>query len=846
MLPAPVEPHRSLRSFLCSALIAGLVACSLSPIMVGAAEQKLSEPVKPSVPAAPAAIPVADIATRATELSNLLVTLTASAAAGANIGSIAKMLPDMSEKLDRQLAATTKTLDAEPSLDTLQSLQQDWQRRELATKGWLSQLTAQAIKLEEALTQLGDLQKTWGSTRAAAQETKAPDPILQQIDATLTAITVAQGKIQSERTALLELQSRVALEVTKCSTALTQIGQVQDKAVAGILAPDLPPIWQPKLWADALTALPQHMHSIAAADWSDIVTYLREPRDGAAVHGALFIILALVFAAARRKIDVFDKSGADASSVILVFEQPYAAALAMTLVAATSALFQVPTTVRQLLTVVALAPMLRLTRPMVSASVATVIYAFCFLFAVDALRQTFAGFGGIHVIGQAILAGETVAAIVVLFWMRRHYRQIILERAESSGLIVLKLGRVLLVILLLVALLAALAGYARLARLLTPGIFLGGVVALAMFACLRVSAGLVAVALRVWPLRSLQMVQHHRDLLERKIYRLLVWGAVFSGLFRYLNYLGLLDNVWSFGQALLTTKLERGTISISLGNVVEFSLTVWLAYLLSRFLRFVLQEDVYPRIDLAPGLSYATSSLLNYVILALGFVAGLGVLGVDFSKVSVLAGAFGVGIGFGLQSIVNNFVSGLILLFERPIHVGDTVDVGNNLQGTVRRIGIRASVIHTGAGADIIVPNSHLVTDRVTNWTLSDRLRRVDLPIGVNYGADPKKVIALLEQVARAHKDVLQEPAPRALFMAYGDSSINFELRVWPSHFNQAAQVKSDLASAVYDAVNAAGMSFPFPQREVRVLNDKEPKSNSDIVKLATKSSPHSDDDKSA
>jgi len=842
MLPALVEPHRSLRSFLCSALIAGLVACSLSPIIVGAAEQKSSESVKPPVPAAPAAIPLADIATRATELSNLLGTLTASAAAGANIGSIAKMLPDMSEKLDRQLAATTKILEAEPNLDTLQSLQQDWHRRELDTKGWLNQLTAQAIKLEAALTQLGDLQKTWVSTRAAAPETKAPDPILQQIDATLTAITAAQGKIQSERTALLELQSRVALEVTKCSTALTQIGQVQHKAVTGILAPDLPPIWQPELWADALTALPQHVHSIAAADWSDIVTYLREPSDGGAVHGALFIILVLVFAAARRKIDVFDKSGADASSVILVFERPYAAALAVTLVAATSPFFQVPTAVRQLLTVVALAPMLRLARPMVSASVATVIYAFCFLFAVDALRQAF---GGIHVIGQAILVGETLAAIVVLFWMRRHYRQIILERAESSRLIVLKLGRMLLIIVLLVGLLAAMAGYARLARLLTPGIFVGVVVALAMFACLRVSAGLVALALRVWPLRSLQMVQHHRDLLERKIYRLLVWGAVFSGLFRYLNYLGLLDNVWSFGQALLTTKLERGTISISLGNVLEFLLTVWLAYLLSRFLRFILQEDVYPRIDLAPGLSYATSSLLNYIILALGFVAGLGVLGVDFSKVSVLAGAFGVGIGFGLQSIVNNFVSGLILLFERPIHVGDTVDVGNNLQGTVRRIGIRASVIHTGAGADIIVPNSHLVTDRVTNWTLSDKLRRVDLPIGVNYGADPKKVIELLEQVARAHKDVLPEPAPRALFIAYGDSSINFELRVWPSHFNQAAQVKSDLASAVYDAVNAAGMSFPFPQREVRVLRDPLTDSNGDSVKTTARLSARSEKDKS-
>ena len=383
-------------------------------------------------------------------------------------------------------------------------------------------------------------------------------------------------------------------------------------------------------------------------------------------------------------------------------------------------------------------------------------------------------------IGQTILVVETLAAIIVLYSMRRQYREIIAARAESSGLIVLKVGRFLLIIVLLVALLAAVAGYTRLARLLTPGIFVGGVLALIFFASLRVSAGLLALALRVWPLSSLRMVAHHRELLERRIYRVLIWMAVGGWLVRYLSYLGLFDPAWSLAEALLATKLERGSLSISIGNVLEFFLTVWLAYLLSRFLRFVLQEDVYPRIDLAPGLSYAASSLLNYIILALGFVAALGVLGVDFSKVSLLAGAFSVGIGFGLQSVVNNFVSGLILLFERPIHVGDTVEVGN-LSGTVRRIGIRASVIHTGAGADIIVPNSQLVTDKVTNWTLSDKLRRIDLPIGVIYGADPKKVIEMLEQVARAHPDVLREPPPRALFIDYSDSSTNFELRVWPS-----------------------------------------------------------------
>jgi potassium efflux system protein len=379
---------------------------------------------------------------------------------------------------------------------------------------------------------------------------------------------------------------------------------------------------------------------------------------------------------------------------------------------------------------------------------------------------------------------ETFAAIIVMFGMRQHYRQIIAERAESSRAVVLRTARSIVLFVLVISFFAGVAGYLRLAQLLTPGILIGGVLALAAFAYLQVFSGAVAVLFQLWPLRLLRIVEHHREVLQQRIYRVLIWGAVLGWLTRYLAYLGLLDPAWSLVQTVLATRLERGTISISVGNVVEFLLTVWFAYLLSRFIRFVLQEDFYPRMQIAPGISYATSSLLNYIILALGFIVALGAVGVDFSKVTLLAGAFGVGIGFGLQSVVNNFVSGLILLFERPIHVGDAVQIGN-LQGRVRRIGIRASLIHTGAGADIIVPNAQLISEQVTNWTLSDQLRPVDLPVGVNYGAAPKKVIGLLESVARGHPDVLENPIPRCLFMNYGDSSINFELRVWADYTNR-------------------------------------------------------------
>jgi len=169
--------------------------------------------------------------------------------------------------------------------------------------------------------------------------------------------------------------------------------------------------------------------------------------------------------------------------------------------------------------------------------------------------------------------------------------------------------------------------------------------------------------------------------------------------------------------------------------------------------------------------------------------------------------------------VVNNFVSWLILLFERPIHVGDTIEVGG-ITGGVRRIGIRSSVVRTFQGAEVLVPNAQLITERVTNWTLSDRQRLIQVPVGVSYGAYPKRVIEMLVTAAQAHPQVLQQPAPRAFFTDLGESSINFELRAWTDRFDQWSQIKSELVTAIYDAAQAAGISFPFPQREVRLLPD--------------------------
>jgi small-conductance mechanosensitive channel len=784
------------------------------------APEKTPEIQKAPAPQASAAIPVAEVAKRATEVSNLLRSLKTLLVPSPHIETIQKQLPNVSRDIALALSDTKKVLQALPTLAVLQSAQQLWEKRQTEMTGWLNLLTKRANQLQGALSQLTDLEKTWSQTLNAANASKAPDLILQQIDATISEIRGVLRPLQTQHTAMLDLQSRVSQEVELCGTALAEIGQAQQKAVGGLLKRESFPIWKAELWVLMRNEGWGRVRQIAAGQWVDIKQYIHDSSKGMPLHVGLFVLLVILLCMMRREVHRWATPGKGPDPATTVFDRPFSAALVITLFVATSPNLPTPVTVRHIFSVLELAPIIRLTQPVVNPLIVTGLYVLGGLFALNTFREAFAGAPFIE---QAVTLIEILAGMAALGWALTLGN---LRRSNEHEKTLARLSGIRVTASLILLILAACGGagalgYIRLARLLTNTLIGGCALVLALFAYVRVIVGVVAFALRVWPFRLLQMVQHHRELLERRTYRVFIWLAIIAWLMRVLDYVGLFEPSRSFGKALLAAKLERGSISISVEDILAFFLTVWVAYLLSAFIRFVLQEDVYPRMRIAPGLSYAISSLLRYVFIALGFVVGLGVLGVNLSKVTVLAGAFGVGIGFGLQSIVNNFVSGLILLFERPVHVGDTVEVGN-LLGEVRRIGIRSSIVRTWHGADIIVPNSQLVTEQVTNWTLSDQLRRIDLPVGVNYSAEPKKVIEVMETVARAHPKVLQHPPPQCLFVGYGDSSINFELRAWTDQFEKWAQTRSELAVALYDAVHEAGMTFPFPQREVRLLRDPE------------------------
>jgi potassium efflux system protein len=772
-------------------------------------------PAAPAPTPASSAIPVAEVATRAAQVPELLRTLTEPLAENAESETIRRHLHEARAQVELELTDAETTLRSHPTLDVIQLQQQLWQQRHLQTSAWLGALTRRATLLQDTLHRLVEIKKTWRQTRDASIASGAPVAILAQVDGALAGIEAAEAPLIAQRNAVLDLQSAVAKEVARSADVLSQFTQAQQEAMGGILARDSPPIWDAEAWTNARGALRDRLRELAVARRADVVRYVTDPSGGLPLHAAVLVALVAVFLAARRQVRQLSASGTDDLAGVAIFDRAPAAALTLTLLFVSGPISAVPQSLRQLSEVLVLVPVIRLIRPAIAPRLVIPAYALALLFAVDSFRQAIAG---VPVLEQALLALEMMAGVAVLTQSLR-FGALAVADAETERLRTFRIGAGLVLLLLAAGLVAGTVGYTRLARLLASGLFGGGALALTLYACVRVVEGLMAVALRVWPLRLLRMVQHHRDLLERRALRIWVWLAISTWVARVLDYAGLFQPALSFVQAVLAARVGRGAISFSAGDVLEFVLTVWLAYMVSAFVRFVLQEDVYPRTQMTRGISYAVSSLLNYVILTLGFLLALGTIGLDLTKATILAGAFGVGLGFGLQSIVNNFVSGLILLFERPIRVGDIVEVGS-LQGEVSRIGIRASTVRTYQGADIIVPNAQLVSERVTNWTASDRRRRIDIPVGVDYGSPPGKVVEVLEAVAGAHPEILKQPPPQAVFTAFADSAINFELRAWTNHIERWTTIQTELAVRVYAALHEAGMTFPFPQREVRFLND--------------------------
>jgi small-conductance mechanosensitive channel len=269
--------------------------------------------------------------------------------------------------------------------------------------------------------------------------------------------------------------------------------------------------------------------------------------------------------------------------------------------------------------------------------------------------------------------------------------------------------------------------------------------------------------------------------------------------------------------------LTLGGNQLTLMGIIKLFALLAIVLVAERYLRRTLRKRVLTHTHLDPDLQYAVSRFAGYCFIFVGFFIALKMVGIDLSSLAVVAGALGVGIGFGLQNIIGNFVSGLVILAERPIAIGHRIEVGG-VAGRVTKINLRSTTVVTNDNITIIVPNSDFITQAVTNWSHGDPKVRIRLPVGVAYGSDVPKLQRVIVEVAEKNHFVLKEPPPRLYFVGFGESSLDFELGVWTIDMaHNPMRFRSELYYAIEQALRDNNIEIPFPQRDLHIRSGELP-----------------------
>jgi small-conductance mechanosensitive channel len=730
------------------------------------------------------------------------------------IGQNFKELQEEINQMDEQLNATTLE---DLKFNRLMSLQSSWESVKTSMTDWQNKLQTRSQELEGYSQILLEKNQLWELTKTASQEREDPQALMLRIREVMESINEVDKELKKRQEAVLTLMDQVSQESILTNKALTKINEGLSYSREKIFAIDSPPLWKAFKLSEQKNKLSEQMKQTWDSRLTVLSKFFEDNWFRMIFHLALFIIISLFFLNVRRRGESLNEAEVLDTRFKYIYHYSFSSALLLSLVFTSNIYPRAPQFILELNRLLALIPLMRILPKLIEKEMRAPLFGLAALYILQRLDELIIDFTLAH---RLVLLLITLIGFIGIIWILRSGGSLSKQDGGKWWQAMIFLSKIAL-ILLGVSIFSNIFGNVSLADLLTGAILNIAFVSVALFTAILILESIIVISFQSATLSKLRIIKNNAQLIETRLISFSRLLAAILWIRFSLRSLKIYDPLKEFAINILTESLKVGNISFTLGDILIFIVTIWFSFLLSRFIRFILQEDILPRIPLPRGVPASISILTNYVILFFGFLIALSAAGIDMSKFALLAGAFGVGIGFGLQNVVNNFISGLILIFERPIKLGDTVEVGT-LVGVVKRIGIRSSTIRTFAGAEVIVPNGTLIQSEVTNWTLSDRLRRIEVKVGVAYGSDPNQVLEILYKVAKDNPVVLENPAPMMLFQGFGESSLDFSFRVWTSDYDNWLSFSSEIAVEVHNALKAAGIKIPFPQRDLHVRSVAE------------------------
>ena len=755
------------------------------------------------------AIPGEDIPSLASEIAARLRDLEGELPVDPVITGILVAVPGLADSLPTLIETQQKLVSRLTTRRALIDYELEWEHRFRAVQEWRATLRARITQLQESRDELGRAENRWRATIQAARGDSTPSEVVDLAVLTLRNIRALGRQVKERLDAMLASEvelAEVQLRIQRQQQALAERSNAQFR---DLLSFDSPPVWR----LGQTLSLPRLGETLGLL-WQENVRalrdFLRTYWRRLLAHAVLTALLVWFFRHARNRPRGVRDDPLYEDPIPAVLQRPVAAALLVSSLALLWFYPRAPLLVYDIGLFGSVVPMMQIRKVLVPARLQRTGLWFALLMVAQQAIAIMASGTELERIGN--LALSFIGG--VLLW--RGLRPGGNLRASEPGRwpATVELVARLLLAGCALSIIANIAGNISLASVTVATILIMGYVAMVLVAATKVLEVVLSEAVQFGSRHSVYIRTYRREIAGRGSWLLtaaavLSWGGL--ALFSY----SLMDEFGTLLRDWMSLSVSVGQVRLSLGTVLLFTVVLWIGAMVARFISQLVELDVLGRLALPRGVPVTIGSLTKYALVAIAFLVALAATGFQLSQLAILGGALGVGLGFGLQNIVANFVSGLILAFERPVSVGDVVQLAG-LTGQVREIGIRASVVHTFDGAEVIVPNSELVAKEVINWTRTDRLRRIEVKVGVAYGSDPRRVLPLLIAAAQAQADVVASPAPDALFVGFGESSLDFSVGFW-GDFEKADTIRSGVAVAVHDALVSAGISIPFPQRDVHV-----------------------------
>ena len=736
--------------------------------------------------------------------------------------------PDKLVESEKELEAVNKSYEAlrkqtdSVNLEieystTLKEYQQKWIAHKKKISDWANIVTNRTETLDEAKKALLDTKQIWNRTFKFASEEEAPAELLNSIIKIITALDSTEKDLTKEINLSLSLQTKLSEQNIDVDLTLDKIESHLREKERDVFAQNAPAIWKSFSTVKDSTGLSVQFSKIWKSYLRTAKEYIENNKDRI-IQDFIFFLFFLIIIYTLRFFskNIKEKDEKDFLALKLL-ERPISTAILVFLLLTLILYEDAPEIFINILRILVVLPLLRVLTHILKPVLTIPLFYFCgLIIAQQFMRSSGSG----TPVERALLLIITILALIGLLWF-------ILQKIPSKAFEkIVDQSRVvfiskLLLLMMGLAFFANVLGYIMLGVVIVNGILNStyGIIFL-VTASLALNA-LIIISLQTKPLQKFNVVRNQSTKIKNTTAKIIRVVVLIWSLSIILNNFFIRDEVITWLQESLERIWEIGNLKISIGNIILFFISIWLAVQIARFVRFILEGDVLPRLNLARGVPGAISSIMTYVIIGFGIIIAMVTAGIDLSSFALLAGALGVGIGFGLQDLVRNFISGLILIFERPIQIGDAVQV-DDLSGRVLKIGIRSSIIKTWQGAEVIVPNGNLISNKLVNWTLSDQLRRIDIKTGVSYGTDVKLVMQSLLKCATDHEKILTNPAPYVLFNDFAESYLEFELRCWTSNYTDWIFIKSEIMVAIDEAFAKEKIIIPFPQRDLHLKSGFE------------------------